>query len=62
MRELLPVGIRLCDHPETITAIEKELEMIAVRTHNRSGEAGILVVPRPVIGRFKHDLLLGIAL
>ncbi len=62
MRELLSVGVRLCERPETITAIEKELQMIAVRTQDSSGEAGVLVVTRPVIRWFEYDLLVGIAL
>ena len=62
MGELLPVGVGLGERPETITAIEKELQMIAVRTHDSSGEAGVLVVTRPVKRRFKHDLLVGITL
>src|SRR5258708_20112749 len=32
MRELLPVGVRLRERLETITRIEKELEMTAIRT------------------------------
>src|SRR5580704_12577937 len=46
MRELLPVRVRLCDLPEAITTIEKELQMIAVRTDDSSSEAGVLVVTR----------------
>ena len=35
MRELLRVGVRLCERLETITAVEKELQMIAVRTRQQ---------------------------
>ena len=47
---------------ETIAAVKKELQMIAVRTDDSGGEAGVLVVTRPVIRRFEHNLLVGIAL